>query len=171
MTVGDFNGDGKPDLAVANTSGFYVSTVSLLLGTGMGTFAPKVDYPTGGGPYSVATGDFNGDGKPDLAVANENLYSNTVSVLLNTGVVPFADVDGRVITSDGRGLRNAIVSITDSNNNVRTATTSSFGFFSFDNVPTRQMFVFRISSRLFRFQLRNVQIDGNLTLPNFVGLE
>lgn len=83
----------------------------------------------------------------------------------------FATVDGRVLTSDNRGLRNATVSITDSQNVTRTATTSSFGFFSFDNVRTGELYTFRISSRFFRFAPRNVQIDGNLTLGDFVGLE
>ena len=63
------NGDGKPDLAVANTDS---NTVSVLLNNGTGTFAAKVDYPTGSYPDSVAVADLNGDGKPDLAVANVN---------------------------------------------------------------------------------------------------
>ncbi len=89
------------------------------------------------------------------------------------GATPSANVtvSGRVLTSDGRGLRNATVSITDSQGVSRTATTSSFGFFSFDNISTDQMYVFRISSRLFRFQPRTVQVNGNLTLADFVGLE
>ena len=55
--------------------------MSVLLNTGNGTFAPKVDYPTGTQPLSVAAADLNGDGKPDLAAAN--LGTNTVTVLLN----------------------------------------------------------------------------------------
>jgi len=80
VAVGDFNGDGKPDLAVANNSS---NTVSILLGNGDGTFTPAASPATGGKPYSVAVGDFNGDGKPDLAVANYG--SNTVSILLGNG--------------------------------------------------------------------------------------
>ncbi len=80
VAVGDFNADGKLDLAVANQSS---NTVSVLLGAGNGTFAVKTDYVTGDEPYSVAIGDFNRDGKPDLAVVN--VGSNTVSVLLNIG--------------------------------------------------------------------------------------
>ncbi len=86
-------------------------------------------------------------------------------------VFPFAVVDGRVLTSDGRGLRNATVSMTDSLGVIRLATTSSFGLFSFDNVSTGQTYTFRIFSRFYRFQPRTVQVDGNMTLADFVGLE
>ncbi len=82
-----------------------------------------------------------------------------------------ATVDGRVLTSDGRGLRNATVSITDSNNITQLATTSSFGFFSFNNVLTGQTYTVRISSRFFRFSPRTFAVNGNLTLADFVGLE
>jgi hypothetical protein len=88
VAVGDFNGDGKPDLAIANYSS-SANTVSVLLNTTPGgattpTFAPQQTFATGLKPFSVAVGDFNGDGKPDLAVANYSSSANTVSVLLNT---------------------------------------------------------------------------------------
>ena len=84
LAVGDFNADGRLDLAVANNNGNLSGTVSILLGNGDGTFQPHVDYQVGMGPYSVAVGDFNGDGKLDLVVAN---YPSvfTVSVLLGNG--------------------------------------------------------------------------------------
>jgi Bacterial Ig-like domain (group 3)/FG-GAP-like repeat/Beta-propeller repeat/FG-GAP repeat len=77
VAVGDFNGDGKADLAIANESS---GSVSILLGKGDGTFQPAVNYTTNSA-YSVAVGDFNGDGKPDLAVG---AYSQ-VAVLLGNG--------------------------------------------------------------------------------------
>jgi hypothetical protein len=80
VIVGDFNGDGRLDLAVANASG---GSISVLLGKPDGTFAPKMDYATGTTPWSVVAADFNGDGKPDLAVANTN--DNTTSILLGNG--------------------------------------------------------------------------------------
>jgi len=84
LAVGDFNADGKLDVAVANNNGNLSGTVSILLGNGDGTFQTHVDYPVGMGPYSVAVGDFNRDGKLDLVVAN---YPSvfTVSVLLGNG--------------------------------------------------------------------------------------
>jgi VCBS repeat-containing protein len=79
VAVGDFNGDGKPDLAVANE---FSNDVSVLLGGSSGSFGNATSYPTGDFPDSVAVGDFNRDGHPDLAVANGN--ANTVSVLLGS---------------------------------------------------------------------------------------
>ncbi|MEK6289352.1 MAG: FG-GAP-like repeat-containing protein, partial [Acidobacteriota bacterium] len=84
VAVGDFNGDGKLDLAVANE---LSAIVSILLGTGTGSFGAKTDFGTGGLPRSVAVRDFNGDGKLDLAVANSG--DNTVSILLGTGTGSF----------------------------------------------------------------------------------
>jgi hypothetical protein len=80
QAVGDFNGDGKADLAVASPSS---NTMSVLLGNGDGTFQPRTDYATGTSPWGVAVGDFNGDGKADVAVVNKGAHS--VSVLLGNG--------------------------------------------------------------------------------------
>ncbi|MEZ2303328.1 MAG: FG-GAP-like repeat-containing protein, partial [Microcoleus sp.] len=84
VSIGDINGDGKPDLAVANSGSASASILLNTTTTGATTptFATKVDFTTGANPVSVSIGDINGDGKPDLAVANNG--SNTASILLNT---------------------------------------------------------------------------------------
>ena len=98
VVVADLNGDGKPDLVVANhcqvLCGFG-GAVNVLLGNGDGTFQAAVTYDSGGYyAQSVAVADVNGDGKPDLVVANEcttvNSYdtcvgNGNVSVLLGNG--------------------------------------------------------------------------------------
>lgn len=78
VAVADVNGDGKPDVVVANSG-----NVGVLLGNGDGTFQTAVIYSTGGDTSSVAVADVNGDGKPDIVVANFN--TNTVAVLLGNG--------------------------------------------------------------------------------------
>jgi hypothetical protein len=85
VAAADLNGDGKPDLAVANERS---DEVSVLLNLGNGTFTPAVNYTVGSSPISIAAADLDGDGKPDLAVANSEDAS--VSVLLNLGDGTFA---------------------------------------------------------------------------------
>ena len=82
VVVGDFNGDGIPDIATAS---FNNNDVTVLLGNGSGGFTAAAGSPftVGTGPNSLAVGDFNGDGIPDLATANSN--SNNVTVLLGNG--------------------------------------------------------------------------------------
>src|SRR5262249_43047277 len=84
IAVGDFNGDGIQDLAVANNS-FSSDNVSVLLGNGDGTFQAAVNFGAGNNPSSIAVGDFNGDGVQDLTVAHGFFGSNSVSVLLGSG--------------------------------------------------------------------------------------
>lgn len=84
VVVGDFNRDGKLDLAVTNGS---ASTVSVLLGNGDGTFQPHIDYATDLNPQWLVVADFNGDGNPDIATANygPDYSGGTVSIFLGNG--------------------------------------------------------------------------------------
>jgi uncharacterized protein (TIGR03437 family) len=92
VTVGDFNGDGQPDLAVSGSKG----NVDVLFGNGDGTFQAAVSSVIAGSAGPTVIGDFNGDGMMDLAVAN---YSqNTVSVLLGGAA------DLSIAASTGQGF-------------------------------------------------------------------
>jgi hypothetical protein len=83
--VADLNGDGKLDLAVVNNgnaSNGQPGTVTILLGKGDGSFTTGKTFDTGTGPNTVAIGDFNGDGRLDLALSDYNVArGNTVAVL------------------------------------------------------------------------------------------
>lgn len=94
ITVADFDGDGKPDLAItnqncSNTCG--LGSMSVLLNRGDGTFQPAVTYGTDTDPVSIVAGDFKGDGKTDLAVANA---INPVAPVPGTVTVFFNNGDG-----------------------------------------------------------------------------
>jgi FG-GAP-like repeat/FG-GAP repeat/PASTA domain len=84
VAVNDLNGDRKPDLATANLGDQEADdpkpTVSVLLGAGDGSFGAHVDYPTPWPGLAVASGDLNGDGRPDLVAAD----APKVSVFLNS---------------------------------------------------------------------------------------
>jgi hypothetical protein len=91
IAYGDFNGDGKPDLAIANATS---NDLSILINDGTGAFLPAVPYPAGNSPASVAIADFNNDGKLDVVVAN--FAASTVVIFIGNGdgtfqpAVPYA---------------------------------------------------------------------------------
>src|SRR5438552_15133770 len=84
--MGDCSGDLPLVIAAANGDS---TAVSVLLGNGDGTFQPALSFAAGTAPVSVAVGDINGDGRPDLAVANDG-----VSVVLGNGDGTFQPAQG-----------------------------------------------------------------------------
>ncbi|MFE2150376.1 FG-GAP-like repeat-containing protein [Streptomyces lavendulae] len=82
VAVGDFDEDGKPDLATSNTN---TNNTAVVLGNGDGTFgaATRFELNGGTGPQSIAAADLNGDGHLDLVTSNSS--SATLSVLLGDG--------------------------------------------------------------------------------------
>lgn len=123
-----------------------------------------------------ASGDEFGAG---VAVTNNNAIVGSISDTI--GVNTFqgsayifstdASVSGRVTTPGGQNLRNAVVSIIDSNGVRRTATTSSFGLYSFEGVRTGETYTITVGSKRYRFSPRVLQVDGNLANIDFVGQE
>jgi hypothetical protein len=99
VAVGDFTGDGIPDLAVADSAD---GTVSVLPGNGDGSFQAGPRFAVGRRPQALLVGDFNRDHQPDLAVANTN--SNDVSILLNDGEWPDHPGPGPAPSSGHRGV-------------------------------------------------------------------
>lgn len=80
----DFNSDGHPDIAVSHFAGVgRESDVGILFGSANGTLEPQVRFHAGTSPSGIAIGDYQGDGLPDLAVANN--YSVEMTLLLSTG--------------------------------------------------------------------------------------
>ncbi|TLY27662.1 MAG: choice-of-anchor D domain-containing protein, partial [Ignavibacteria bacterium] len=128
VAAGDIDGDGKPDLAVINQNS---NTVSVLKNTSTSgsittsSFATKVDFLTGAQPRAVAIGDLNGDGRPDLEVANENgsnisIFENKVSATALFSVAPDSIRFGNVLA--GGSKRD---SVTVTNTGVSTLSITS----------------------------------------------
>ena len=124
IVVGDFDGDGRLDLAIApndEVAGIgFVGVVSVLLGTGDGTFQEPVDYAVGTDAAALVAGDFDGDGRLDLAVAGtvassdfSVVFGGVVSVLLGVGdgtfqePVDYAVGTGSTLLARSRGTSTA----------------------------------------------------------------
>ncbi|MGB7283615.1 MAG: FG-GAP-like repeat-containing protein [Candidatus Acidiferrum sp.] len=109
VTTSDFNSDGYLDLAIANET---TNNVTVLLGTGSGTFslAPSSPFPVGKFPVAIASADLNLDGHPDLAIVNQT--DNTVSVELGNGDGTFAAAQGSPLAA---GQTPNAISIADFN--------------------------------------------------------
>jgi uncharacterized protein (TIGR03437 family) len=123
VALADFDGNGTIDIAVANATGFSTGSISLLLGLGNGVFSAPRSFAAGSNPSFLVTGDFNLDGKPDLAVANT--ASNTISIFLGFGngffVPPIDFVTGSapdwisVVDLNGDGRPDLLVANSKSN--------------------------------------------------------
>lgn len=87
LAVADFDGDGHLDIAVTNKGFDSTGSVMTFFGDGHGNLRDRKTYKMAGGPFGIAAGDLNGDGHPDLAVAEDT--GGSVAVLINNGTGKF----------------------------------------------------------------------------------
>jgi gliding motility-associated-like protein len=106
VSIADLDGDGKVDLAVSNQNDNNVSAYKNISGAGSISFAVKADFAVGARPFAVSVGEFDGDGKADLAATNFN--GTSISVLRNailfptiSGFTPTSETAGETVTITG----------------------------------------------------------------------
>ncbi|MEO7658934.1 MAG: carboxypeptidase-like regulatory domain-containing protein, partial [Pyrinomonadaceae bacterium] len=93
------------------------------------------------------------------------------TVTVTDQAAPSVEVSGKVLTPDGRGLRNTQVTITDKYGVARTVTTSSFGTFRFDAVTPGETYTIAVTSKRYRFASRQVTINDNQADVDFSAQE
>ncbi|WP_433966885.1 FG-GAP repeat domain-containing protein [Tunturiibacter gelidiferens] len=138
--LGDFNGDGKLDIAVASAA----NKVNILLGTGTGTLTAGTTLTAGQTPTGVAVGDFNNDGILDLAVTNS--VGNTVSIFFGKGngtfqnqvIYPTGTTPSAVAVGDFNNDGNADLAITNQASNTVTVLLNN-GNGTFTAAPSRPL--------------------------------
>lgn len=108
--------------------------------------------------------------RPAGTAGSDSFMIDDAALGINCGE-SVASVTGRVLTTNGLGLQNAVVVLTDPNGLRRTATTSSFGIFTFENVPTTQVYTIGVRSKRYRYPTRNMLVTANLSNIDFWGLQ
>jgi hypothetical protein len=105
-------------------------------------------------------------GDPQAVISNGNFT-------VTTPTAATVNVGGRVLTQTGRGIRNVVITMTDSQGITRTATTTSFGYYQFADVPAGQTYVFTARGKRFSFGQNTIvqSITENTNNINFIGLD
>jgi hypothetical protein len=124
ITAGDFDGDGKPDLAAVNYGDNNVSVYRNTCTPGLISFASKIDFATSTGPRSVTTFDMNGDGKLDIITATQS----GVSILKNTSTTGNISFASYYHTSSGVGNKDLVISDFDKDDKPDIAVANSDAF-------------------------------------------
>ena len=117
IVLTDVNGDSNIDLVISscsrlNSPGCDNGFANVYLGTGVGSFQPPAPFPATGASTFVAAGDLNGDGKPDLVVANLSDEANgdgAIGVLLNNTVRPYNPSSISLVSSANPGIPNEFI--------------------------------------------------------------
>lgn len=166
LATADLNGDDKPDIVIANTDVTSITVLKNTSTTGNISFATNVEYFSGTGPYSIAIGDIDDDGKPDIAVSNG--WDFHASVLENTSIgdsISFAPKIDYTATSgtnkiafndiDGDGKLDMVISDRFSGKISIYENTSTFG-----NISFSQKINFGANPYVNSFAVGDIEGDG-----------
>jgi hypothetical protein len=115
---------------------------------------------------------FDSNRPPQAALGTISFFKTgaPITVQIQGPTAAAVSVSGRVTTSNGLGVSKAVVSITDPNGNTRSALTSSFGYYRFDNVTAGRTYVIGVISKRFSFTPQTLPVNDNLASVDFVAL-
>lgn len=117
VSIGDIDGDAKADIVVSNNSANSISILKNNSTSGSITLATKVDFNTQTGPLGASICDLDGDGRVDIAIANNN--SNSVSIFRNINSTPEPTVQASSVTTTNIGNNSITVNWTNGNGSNR----------------------------------------------------
>ncbi|MEJ7846597.1 MAG: S8 family serine peptidase [Pyrinomonadaceae bacterium] len=126
-----------------------------------------------GTPFTISIGStaLNGDGILGNADTTDQHFA---LVAYNFSLVPTAataEISGRVVSGSGRGIANALITLTDSHGAAFTARTGSFGYYIFENIAVGQTYVATVLKKRYTFEIRTLNVDDNIAGLNFVSGE
>jgi len=139
-----------------------VSGQSLPPGVSLSPGGTLSGTPTGTGTFTFTVKATDADGMAGAAQYTVTMFAPTAANV---------SISGRVLTADGRGLRNALVSLTSQNGNTITARTSSLGYYRLDDIAAGQSYVIHVNSKLYQFTPRIITVAEDLTDIDLVANE
>ena len=121
----------------------------------------------------IIVGAPGSDASVNVPLAPQATDQGAVFIFVNVPLAPTAanvSISGRVTTTNGAGLRNAVVTLTDSAGNTRTARTGSFGYYSFNEVEAGQTYTIAVNSKRFVFASQVVSVSDSITDLDFTAI-
>lgn len=152
-------------------AGPYVEPGCLVARPNAQTLYGNFANTTANGTWSLYVRDDNGLARPLAPEIIRGEVSGGWGIELLPSTAAGVEVSGRVLTADGRGLRNAVVTMTDASGNFRTATTGSFGYYRFEDVEVGSTQIIRVDSKRYNYNVRLVQVLDTLTDVDFISNE
>jgi hypothetical protein len=145
------------------------STVRSQIASGNG-FAIEKSVVANGGGASSGNG-YSIEGTAGQAIARQGSSNGFIldHGFWQSGFAPTAasvSISGRVLTADGRGLRNAVISLTERSGVSRKTLSSTFGYFRFDEIEAGQIVILNVNSKIFQFAPQVVSVSDNMVISD-----
>ena len=123
------------------------------------TFTIAATAQSGTTSLTLSNVNASNDAGQSLAIPPTPPATVSGTVTINAPTAALVSVSGRVLTAQGRGIRNVVITMTDSSGNPRTATSTSFGYFRFENVMAGETYIFTATGKRFSFG-ENAQVHS-----------